>query len=50
MKFLKKQKNMEKKEPILDPNDIPEQITKEMKGRMSRNYRKIKKVIDAIEN
>lgn len=47
IKFMKKQKSMEKQETILNPDEIPEQITKELKGRMSSNYRKLKKIIEA---
>lgn len=50
MKFIKKPKDMKNKEPVFDPNDIPEQITKEMKGRMNKSYRKLKKAIDATED
>lgn len=50
MKFMKKQKSAESKEAILNPNEIPEQITKELKGRMGSNYRKLKKIIQATEN
>lgn len=46
---MKKQQNMEKQKPILNPEEIPEQISKELKGRMSSNYRKLKKIIEAAE-